>query len=97
MYFQVELPKSTEVDCIERLDLPMPHFLEYLLPALNKYSSRTLLKMFTGTPKAPSWESVTYQTFIDDLERVAAYWIEPLKKAGLQSQDVIGLWYASRS
>ncbi|KAF8174893.1 acetyl-CoA synthetase-like protein [Pholiota molesta] len=70
----------------------MPHFLEYLIPALNKYSSRTLLKMFTGTPKAPSWKSVTYQTFIDDLEKVAAYWIEPLKKAGLQSQDVIGLW-----
>lgn len=75
----------------------MPHFLEYLLPALNKYSSRTLLKLFTGTPKAPSWKSVTYQTFIDDLERVAAYWIEPLKEAGLQPQDVIGLWYANSS
>ncbi|KAF9477030.1 acetyl-CoA synthetase-like protein [Pholiota conissans] len=70
----------------------MPHFLEYLLPALNKYSSRTLLKLFTGTPGAPSWKSVTYQMFIDDLERVAAHWIEPLKEAGLQPQDVIGLW-----
>ncbi|KAF8194081.1 acetyl-CoA synthetase-like protein [Pholiota molesta] len=70
----------------------MPHFLEYLLPALNKYSSRTLLKLFTGTSEAPSWRSVTYQTFIDDLERVAAHWIKPLQEAGLQPQDVIGLW-----
>jgi hypothetical protein len=94
----LELRKSGEVNYYtEHLNLPMPHFLEYLLPALNKYSSRTLLKLFTGTSEAPSWGSVTYQTFIDDLERVAAHWIEPLQEAGLQPQDVIGLWYASNS
>ena len=70
----------------------MPHFLDYLLPALTKYSSRTLLKLYTGTEDAPSWTNVTYGQFQNDMEKVARYWMQPLREAGLEQKDVIGLW-----
>ncbi|KAF4623795.1 hypothetical protein D9613_001287 [Agrocybe pediades] len=70
----------------------MPHFLDYLLPALSKYASRTLLKLYTGTQDAPSWTNISYEQFQNDMERVARYWMEPLRMAGLEEKTVIGLW-----
>ncbi|KAJ6530077.1 acetyl-CoA synthetase-like protein [Mycena vulgaris] len=62
----------------------MVHFMQWLLPALAKHSSRILFKQFISTAPAPSWVSITYQTFLYDLERSAAYWALTL--------GVVGLW-----
>ncbi|KAJ3512855.1 hypothetical protein NLJ89_g3283 [Agrocybe chaxingu] len=70
----------------------MPHFLDYVLPALKKYSDRTLIKLFTGTQDAPSWKSITYQQFLDDIERLAGFLIDRLAELGLKQKDVVGVW-----
>ncbi|CAA7268855.1 unnamed protein product [Cyclocybe aegerita] len=70
----------------------MPHFLDYVLPALKRYSDRTLIKLFTGTQDAPSWKAITYQQFLDDTERLAGFWIERLGEVGLKQKDVVGVW-----
>ncbi|KAJ7148389.1 acetyl-CoA synthetase-like protein [Mycena crocata] len=42
--------------------------------------------------ESPSWVSISYQTFLDDLERAAAYWTHTLSGQGLQQNEVVGLW-----
>lgn len=71
----------------------MPHFLEYVLPSLAKFHDRTLIKLCTDSPK-PTWTSVSYQTFLNDVERLGGYWLAPLENAGVKPQDVIGIWLA---
>ncbi|KAJ7509711.1 acetyl-CoA synthetase-like protein [Mycena galericulata] len=70
----------------------MAHFMHWLLPALDKYPSRILFKQFIGPPTAPSWTSITYQTFFDDLERSAAYWTQTLGDHNVEQMTVVGLW-----
>ena len=73
----------------------MAHFMHYVLDALTRYSSRPLFKQFTGTPESPAWKTVTYGTFLDDVERSASYWVRHLGvEVGLKPCDVVGVWYA---
>lgn len=73
----------------------MAHFMHYVLSSLHKYSDRPLFKQFTGTANIPSWVSISYQTFLDDVEKTAAYWADTLGEHSLQlaPTNVVGLWY----
>jgi hypothetical protein len=71
----------------------MPHFLTWVLQALTKYPTRTLFKEFDHPQSFPSWVSVSYESFLHDLERSAAYWGQALSVHGLNQNDVVGLWY----
>ncbi|KAJ6629584.1 acetyl-CoA synthetase-like protein [Mycena sp. CBHHK59/15] len=63
-----------------------------MLQGLENYSSRTLFKQFVGSETSPSWFSISYKTFLENLERSAAYWVKHLSEQGLQQNDVVGLW-----
>ncbi|KAJ7886670.1 acetyl-CoA synthetase-like protein [Mycena leptocephala] len=70
----------------------MAHFMNWVLQALSKHPSRTLFKEFIHSQGSPSWVSVSYETFMQDLERSAAYWVQNLSVHGLKQNDVVGLW-----
>ncbi|KAJ7983251.1 acetyl-CoA synthetase-like protein [Mycena polygramma] len=70
----------------------MAHFMHWMLQALQKHSSRTLFKEYIHSQTSPSWVSISYQTFLRDVERSAAYWLENLSHHGLNQNDVVGLW-----
>ncbi|KAF7332970.1 Acetyl-CoA synthetase-like protein [Mycena venus] len=72
----------------------MPHFMTWVLEALAKYPSRTLFKelVHPRSQCSPSWVSISYDTFLYDLGRSAAYWIQNLTKHGVNPNDVVGLW-----
>ncbi|KAJ6544423.1 acetyl-CoA synthetase-like protein [Mycena capillaripes] len=70
----------------------MSHFMTWMLPALAKHPSRTLFKEFNRSQTSPSWISVTYEAFLHDLERSAAFWVENLGALGLKQNDAVGLW-----
>lgn len=73
----------------------MAHFMHYVLAALQKYCDRPLFKQFTGTSDAPTWSTISYQTFLVDVEKTAAYWLDTLRKPSLMLPPtcVVGLWY----
>lgn len=71
----------------------MAHFLHPILDFLSKFSDAPLFRPFTGTSTAPAWSTITYGTFANDVNRVALYWFEKLTHAGVESQNVVGLWY----
>jgi hypothetical protein len=64
----------------------------WVLQALTKYPTRTLFKEFDHSQSFPSWLSVSYESFLHDLERSVAYWDQDLSVHGLNQNDV-GLWY----
>ncbi|KAJ7806868.1 hypothetical protein B0H14DRAFT_3483762 [Mycena olivaceomarginata] len=66
----------------------MPHFMTWVLQALTKYPTRTLFKEFDHSQSFPSWLSVSYESFLHDLERSAAYWDQALSVHGLNQNDV---------
>jgi hypothetical protein len=66
--------------------------MHWVLEGLSKYSSRTLFKQIDASKSPPSWHSISYKTFQDDLERSAAYWSQNLTGEGLAQQDVVGIW-----
>ncbi|KAF8191520.1 acetyl-CoA synthetase-like protein [Mycena galopus ATCC 62051] len=68
------------------------HFMTSTLVALRKYPSRPLLKEYVPSNGSPSWVSVSYETFLHDLERSAAYWVQILGELGVKQNDVVGLW-----
>jgi hypothetical protein len=70
----------------------MAHFMNWVLQALSKHPSRTLFKEFIHSQGSPSWVSVSYETFMQDLERSATYWVQNLSVHGLKQNDVVGLW-----
>ncbi|KAJ6544425.1 acetyl-CoA synthetase-like protein [Mycena capillaripes] len=66
--------------------------MTWVLQALSKHRSRTLFKGYIHSQTSPSWFSVSYETFLQDLERSAAHWVQALSDHGLKPNDVIGLW-----
>ncbi|KAJ6529982.1 acetyl-CoA synthetase-like protein [Mycena vulgaris] len=70
----------------------MAHFMNWVLQGLSKYPSRTLFKQIRDSQTSPSWLSISYQVFLDDLERCAAYWSDNLASKGLRENDVVGIW-----
>ncbi|KAK7052664.1 acetyl-CoA synthetase-like protein [Favolaschia claudopus] len=68
------------------------HFITSTLEALAKYPSRALFKQHVPQNGSPSWVSISYETFLRDLERSAAYFVETLPGLGLKQNDVVGLW-----
>ncbi|KAJ7592020.1 acetyl-CoA synthetase-like protein [Mycena floridula] len=71
----------------------MAHFIHSLIQSLGKYdSSLPLLKIFDGTTESPSWNTITYGAFRDDLEKTAFHWVHALAAADVQLGSVVGLW-----
>ncbi|KAJ7661325.1 acetyl-CoA synthetase-like protein [Mycena polygramma] len=70
------------------------HFMTPVLEGLTKHSSRTLFKQYVPAQASTSasWVSISYATYLGDLERSAAYWVETLGRQGLKQNDVVGLW-----
>ncbi|KAF7368498.1 Acetyl-CoA synthetase-like protein [Mycena venus] len=71
----------------------MAHFMSWTLEALAKHPSRPLFKEYVPTDGSPSWVSVSYKTFLQDLERSAAFWVEHLSALGVKQNEVVGLWF----
>lgn len=72
----------------------MAHFISWTVEALKKYPSRPLFKEYVDSNDSPGWISVSYETFLEDLERSAAYWVQNLSELGVKQNDVVGLWLA---
>ncbi|KAJ7333444.1 acetyl-CoA synthetase-like protein [Mycena albidolilacea] len=70
----------------------MAHFISWTVEALKKYPSRPLFKEYVDSNDSPEWISVSYETFLDDLERSAAYWVQNLSELEVKQNDVVGLW-----
>ncbi|KDR66678.1 hypothetical protein GALMADRAFT_232387 [Galerina marginata CBS 339.88] len=70
----------------------MAHFINQFLSNLTKYSSSPLVKVYVGSPGAPAWNTITYQDFQIDMEKVAAYWYARLTEVGIPQNSVVGLW-----
>ncbi|KAF9531387.1 hypothetical protein CPB83DRAFT_848943 [Crepidotus variabilis] len=71
----------------------MPHFLQHVLVALKQYSNRPLIKLVSAyTAGKPSWRTIQYGEFLQDIEKVAGYWTQKLKAVGIEPGSVIGLW-----
>ncbi|KAH8101485.1 acetyl-CoA synthetase-like protein [Cristinia sonorae] len=70
----------------------MPHFLKRVIHSLTRYGPLPLFKEYTGNSEHRSWNTITYDEFRIDMDRLAAYWIDRLKVTGLQTQDVVGIW-----
>jgi hypothetical protein len=73
----------------------MVHFMTWVLEALAKHRSRTLVKELIHSESSespPQWISRSYETFQQDLGRSAAYWVEHLSALSLNQNDVVGLW-----
>ncbi|KAG6906981.1 hypothetical protein DXG01_011121 [Tephrocybe rancida] len=72
------------------------HFMLQLLTGLTKHSEKPLFKDFVGLLQesivAPSWRTITYKTFLHDLEASAQYLQQHLQKFGVQKKDVVGIW-----
>ncbi|KAG6885192.1 hypothetical protein C0993_004976 [Termitomyces sp. T159_Od127] len=73
------------------------HFMLTLLKGLASYSERPLYKEYVGSPENPRWRTITYSTFLHDLEASATYFQQQLRKLGVEHNDVVGLWYVSIS
>lgn len=67
-----------------------------LLKNLAEHSKRPLFKQYTGSTAgstiAPSWKSVSYGTYLNDLSNAAGYWKRHLKDLGVQENEVVGIW-----
>ncbi|KAF9531400.1 acetyl-CoA synthetase-like protein [Crepidotus variabilis] len=71
----------------------MPHFLQDVLDALKVYSSRPLIKLLSGSKEGkPSWRTVRYGEFLQDIEKVAGYWAKHLEVVDVKPNDVVGIW-----
>ncbi|KAL7277116.1 hypothetical protein ACG7TL_008961 [Trametes sanguinea] len=70
----------------------MAHFMNFVLESLHKHTANPILRPFEGDVATYKWGLVTYQDFIDALERATAYWSEKLTTAGLQRGEVVGMW-----
>ncbi|KAG6861128.1 hypothetical protein C0995_003580 [Termitomyces sp. Mi166 len=72
------------------------HFVHPLLKGLAGYSDRSLFKDYVGSPEAPAWQSITYKSFLRDLEVTALYFQHHLRKFGVQQNDVVGIWITGK-
>jgi hypothetical protein len=70
----------------------MAHFMNWVIEALQKYPSRTIFKQLSGSEASPAWVSISYTTFLQDVERSAAHWSQTFTGNGLKQRDVVGLW-----
>ncbi|GLB41447.1 putative AMP-binding enzyme [Lyophyllum shimeji] len=72
------------------------HFMHDLLESLAKHSNRPLFKRYTGSiagsTTVPSWTSISYGTYLNDLNNAAAYWKCHLDRLGVQENEVVGIW-----
>lgn len=67
------------------------HFMHNLLKNLSTYAKRPLFKQYVDA-SAPSWTSISYETYLDDLNNAAGYWKHHLEQIGVQKTDVVGVW-----
>ncbi|KAF8075326.1 acetyl-CoA synthetase-like protein [Lyophyllum atratum] len=67
-----------------------------LLKSLADHSERPLFKQYTGSITGsnitPSWTSISYETYLGDLNNAAAYWKIHLEELGVQNREVVGIW-----
>ncbi|KAJ7097225.1 acetyl-CoA synthetase-like protein [Mycena belliarum] len=73
----------------------MSHFMSWVLEGLSKYPSRPIFKRYikpTAASNRPTWLSISYKTFLTDLEHCAAYWGQKLGDKGVNQKDVVGIW-----
>lgn len=68
--------------------------MNYVLESIKKYSSHTFFQELVGTPEIPDWSPISYETYLRDLEKAAFFWHIQLANHNIQSNDVVGLWYA---
>ncbi|KAJ7573866.1 acetyl-CoA synthetase-like protein [Mycena floridula] len=74
------------------------HFMHSMLEALEKYSSRSLMKLLSNAPSdPPSWSTITYADFRRDLEKSAAHWTKTLTEKKIQQKSVVGVWITGTS
>jgi hypothetical protein len=72
----------------------MAHFMHYVLDALHKYSERPLFKGYAPKDGKPAWFTVTYGTFLVDIESAAAHWLQKLdRELSVPPESIVGLWY----
>ncbi|KAG6919695.1 hypothetical protein DXG01_002641 [Tephrocybe rancida] len=71
------------------------HFMGDVLQNLAKFAGRPLYKQYIrslGPSYHPSWVSISYDTYLVDLNYAAGYWKTQLENVGVQKSDVVGLW-----
>ncbi|KAF5337819.1 hypothetical protein D9758_015716 [Tetrapyrgos nigripes] len=68
--------------------------LTVLEQSASRYHSYPAFKILApaSTSNSPSWISITYQQFKDDVELFARHWARVLKRDNIPQRSIIGLW-----
>jgi hypothetical protein len=85
-------PTTKRPEEVQPKSFEMAHFMNWVVEALQKYPSRTIFKGLTGSQASPAWVSISYTTFLQDVERSAAHWSHTFTVNCLRQTDVVGLW-----
>jgi hypothetical protein len=72
----------------------MQTHLSVLEQSALRYHSHPAFKVPApaSTSESPTWISITYQQFKEDVELVARHWARVLKRDGIEQRSIIGLW-----
>lgn len=72
----------------------MAHFMHSVVASLSKpeYAERPLFKALDHAAAEPRWSTVSYRTYLEDVEHAAAYWLRVLGDENIERPAVVGLW-----
>lgn len=70
----------------------MTHIMHRMLAGIQQHLSRPFLKEYCGSPGAPAWSTISFQTFSDDLDKASIYWDQELRRKGVKPTSVVGIW-----
>ncbi|KAG6820550.1 hypothetical protein H0H93_015435 [Arthromyces matolae] len=76
------------------------HFMHDVLKHLAQFSDpdRPIFKQLVDhDPAKPTWRSISYKTYLQDLNNAARFWAHWLKEREIKKSDVVGLWIVGTS